>query len=212
MDTDADWKDKWKFDVEGHDALWKLHQVMRGKIKLQWNRSVPFADELFDRWEKAKFLGFGPGASIYDSSLVRGNVKVGEGTWVGPFTILDGDGGLEIGTYCNISAGVQIYAHDSVKWSLTGGRAKQVFEPTRIGDCCYIGPLSIVSRGVTIGDHCVIGTNSFVNRDIPSFSIAVGTPAKLIGHVELVGENDVRLVYDKGNKKSHDACESSSRT
>lgn len=56
------------------------------------NRSLPFADLLFDRWERAKMLGFGEGTSVYDSAYIFGDVKVGKNTWIGPFTILDGSG------------------------------------------------------------------------------------------------------------------------
>ena len=34
--------------------------------------------------------------------------------------------------------------------------------------------------GASIGKHCVIGANSIVNKDIPDYSIAVGTPARVI--------------------------------
>src|SRR2546423_10331063 len=118
MDTLEAWKDAWKIETEGHRALLDLHRALRHEMKARWNRSVPFADELFDRWERAAFLGFGSGASIYDSSLVLGDVQVGEETWIGPFTVLDGRGGLTIGKYCSISAGVQLYSHDTVKWAL----------------------------------------------------------------------------------------------
>ena len=48
-----------------------------------------------------------------------------------------------------------------------------------IGENSWIGEnVSIV--GAKIGKHCVIGANSFVNKDIPDYSIAVGTPAKVI--------------------------------
>src|ERR1019366_8652869 len=67
------------------------------------NRSLPFADLLFDRWERAKMLGFGEGTSVYDSTHVFGDVQVGKNTWIGPFTILDGSGGLTIGDNCSIS-------------------------------------------------------------------------------------------------------------
>src|SRR5437868_12382421 len=195
MNPPETWKDGWKLRVAGHKALLELHHRLRAEIKERWHRSVPFADELFDRWERAAFLGFGPEASIYDSSLVLGDVQVGEGTWVGPNTMLDGRGGLSIGRYCSISAGVQLYSHDTVKWALTGGKAPEVRQPTRVGDCCYIGPLSIVSRGVIIGEHSVIGAHSFVRDSVPAYSVAVGCPARVIGRVELVGEGDVRLVY-----------------
>jgi len=192
------WKDPWKLEVPGQESLWGLHRSLREEIRKRWGRSVPFADELFDRWERAAFLGFGKESSIYDSSLVLGDVQVGEQTWIGPFTVLDGRGGLSIGRYCNISAGCHLYSHDTVKWALTGGRVPEVLQPTKIGDFCYIGPMSIVTRGVTIGEHCVIGANSFVRLDVPAFSIAVGNPARIVGQVEMFNEADVRLIYDKG--------------
>jgi acetyltransferase-like isoleucine patch superfamily enzyme len=34
--------------------------------------------------------------------------------------------------------------------------------------------------GVTIGEHVVVGANSVVTHDIPSFSVAVGSPARVI--------------------------------
>ena len=88
----------------------------------KWNRCLPLGDYIVDRWEKASSLGFGEGTSVYDSSLVLGDVKVGKNTWIGPFTVLDGTGGLEIGDYCSVSAGVQIYSHDTVDWAVTRGR------------------------------------------------------------------------------------------
>ncbi len=194
------WKDIWKLHVPGHGPLWSLHQQLRKEVKNRWNRAVPFADELFDRWERAAFLGFGKGASIYDSSLVIGDVVVGEETWIGPFTVLDGRGGLRIGRFCSISSGTQLYSHDTVKWALTGGKAKEVRQPTQIGDCCYIGPMSVVSGGVTVGDHSVVGASSFVKENVPPFSIVAGIPARVIGHVELIGDADARLVYNRAEK------------
>lgn len=194
------WKDTWKLEAEGHRALLDLHRALRGEMKARWNRGVPFADELFDRWEQAAFLGFGEGASIYNSSLVLGDVQAGKGTWIGPFTVLDGRGGLTIGRYCSISAGVQLYSHNTIKWALTGGKAAEERRPTSVGDCCYVGPMTIVSAGVSIGEHCVIGANSFVRKDVPPFCIAVGSPARVIGRVEMVGEADVRFVYNEDNE------------
>ena len=91
----------------------EIFKDLREARMRQWKRVLPMGDEISDRWEKAKYLGFGEGTSIYDSSLVIGDVKVGKNTWIGPFTILDGSGGLEIGDYCSIAAGVQIYSHET---------------------------------------------------------------------------------------------------
>lgn len=146
----------------------------------QWNRSLPFGDYIADRWSKAKSLGFGEGSSIYDSSLVLGNVKVGQNTWIGPFTVLDGSGGLEIGDNCSISAGVQIYSHDTVMWATSAGVEQIEYGSVKIGNDCYLGPNVVISKGITIGNQCVIGANSFVNRNIPSGLRAWGNPAKII--------------------------------
>ncbi len=154
------------------------------EVASRWKRALPFGDYVVDRWEKAKLLGFGEGSSIYDSSLVLGDVSVGRNTWIGPFTVLDGSGGLEIGDFCSISAGVQIYTHDSVKWALTSGTAGFETSPTRIGSNCYLGPNTVVARGVTIGDRCVIGANSLVLHDIPPGSKAYGTPCRVVASTD----------------------------
>ncbi|NLX02782.1 MAG: acyltransferase [Syntrophomonadaceae bacterium] len=175
-------------------SFWREMQVL---INKKWHRTLPFGDYIVDRWEKARLLGFGEGTSIYDSALVFGDVRVGKYTWIGPGTILDGSGGLEIGDYCSISAGVQIYSHDTVKWALSGGKAEKETASTRIGSRCYIGPGTIISKGVTIGDCCVIGANSLVLHDIPSLSKAYGTPSKIVGTVDMSVDDLHRRKDDK---------------
>jgi len=159
----------------------QLLTELRDRTKARWNRVLPVGDYLSDRWEKARYLGFGEGTSIYDSSLVMGNVRVGRHTWVGPFTVLDGSGGLEIGDFCSISAGVQIYSHHTVRWAISGGRVAPEQNATKVGSRCYLGPNTVVAKGVTIGDGCVIGAGSLVLRDIPAGSKAFGTPCRVVG-------------------------------
>ena len=52
--------------------------------------------------------------------------------------------------------------------------------PVTIGEDCWIGGGAILCPGVTVGDRCIIGAGSVVTKDIPSDSIAVGNPAKVI--------------------------------
>ena len=163
------------------DQLKAFWVARREEVDSRFRRTLPFGDYVVDRWEKARALGFGQGASIYDSALVIGDVCVGERTWVGPGVVLDGSGGLSIGAFCSISAGVQIYSHDSVNWATSGGQAQVEHAPTRIGERCYIGPNSIVGKGVTIGDGCVIGAGSVVLSDIPAGARAAGAPARVTG-------------------------------
>lgn len=156
--------------------------LRRGEVRDKFDRTLPFGDYVSDRWEKAKSLGFGEGASIYDTAHVYGDVTAGKNTWIGPFVILDGSGGgLAIGDNCTIAAGVQIYTHDTVAWATSGGTMPYEHAPTRIGSNCYIGPNTVVAKGVTIGEGAVIGANSLVLKDVPQGARAFGTPARVQG-------------------------------
>ena len=182
-------------DIELIKEIRRLYKSLTERMKQKWNRDLPLEELLFDRWERAKQLMFGDGTSVYHNSYVYGDVKVGKHTWIGPFTLLDGTGGLKIGDYCNISSGVQIFTHDTVKWALSGGKAEYERAEVKIGNCCYIGPLSIITKGVKVGDFSLIGANSLVNKDIPKNSIVFGIPAKVVGKVEISEEGDVKPIY-----------------
>ncbi len=166
------------------------------RLRAEFQRSLPFQDAIFDRWDRASRLGFGPEASIYNSATVFGEVSVGRATWIGPNTMLDGSGGgIEIGTHCSIASGVHIYTHDTVLWSLSGGKCKQRQAPVIIGDCVYIGSQSVIAAGVSISSRCVVAANSFVNRDVPEAMIVGGSPARRIGRVVGNGEH-VSMIFD----------------
>lgn len=178
-------------------SLQALYFGLRNEMRDKWRRDLPFEELLFDRWERAQSLGFGDGASIYHNSYVYGDVKVGEGTWIGPYTLLDGSAGLSIGRYCSISAGVHIYTHDTVKWAVSGGKAEAEQAPVSIGDCCYVGAQTVIAKGVSIGDHSVIGANSFVNRSLPPLTIAIGAPCRAVGRVLVNEFGEVTLDFDE---------------
>lgn len=59
-------------------------------------------------------------------------------------------------------------------------RGLEYARPITVGNNVWIGAQVCVLPGVTIGDNCVIGAGSVVNRDIPSNSLAVGNPCRVI--------------------------------
>ena len=60
---------------------------------------------------------------------------------------------------------------------LSGG--KQPGAP-HLGNCVYVGLNSTILGGIEIGDHVMIAPNTFVNQDIPSHSVVIGNPCKII--------------------------------
>jgi acetyltransferase-like isoleucine patch superfamily enzyme len=175
-------------------ALMELRAANEARLRRDWNRSLPFADGLFDRWERARALGFGEGASVYDSAVLIGDISVGRETWVGPNVLLDGSGGgIEIGSTCSISSGVHVYTHDTVKWALSGGKLPKRTAPVRIASCCYVGPHAVIVAGVTVGRNSVVGALSYVEADVPEFTFVAGAPARPKGRVVLSGD-DVEIV------------------
>ena len=156
-------------------------------------RYLPREEMETDKWALARSLGFGEDSCAHHSSYIYGDVKIGSHVWVGPFTILDASGGLEIGDFTMICAGAQVYSHDSVRWALSSGKQGWEHGSVRIGHHCYIGAGAIVTRGVTIGDYCVVGAGSVVNRDLPAFSLAAGSPCKVIGRVVVEPDGGVRF-------------------
>lgn len=178
-----------------YEAILGVHKTLDDAFLKNLDRSLPLADTLLDRWDRAKKLGFGKGTSIYDSSVVLGKVNVGANCWIGPFSILDGSGGLELGDFCTVAAGVQIYTHDNVKQTLSSGKFPIERTPVQIGSNVYIAPNAVIVKGIKIGNFTVIGANSLVNKDIPSHSIAIGQPAKVVGKIEFGIEGEIVFNY-----------------
>jgi acetyltransferase-like isoleucine patch superfamily enzyme len=168
------------------DELKAAVRELQDEKMRQYSRRVSVGDLLTDRHENARLYGWGDGTTCYDNVLVIGDVKVGANTWIGPNVILDGSGGgLEIGDYCSIDAGSQIYTHDTVMWAISGGKQPAEKAPTKIGSAVFIGPNSIITKGVTIGDRVIVGALSLVNKDIPSGMKAFGQPARIIGKIDV---------------------------
>lgn len=115
---------------------------------------------------------------------IIGDPEIGENCWIGAFTVLDGSGGLTIGRGCDISCGVQVYTHSTVRRVIADRKADEEPErrPTRIGNHCHLGANAVVLMGAQIGDHCVIGAGALVREDTvaPDWSVLVGVPARVM--------------------------------
>jgi acetyltransferase-like isoleucine patch superfamily enzyme len=114
---------------------------------------------------------------------IIGAPEVGEGTWIGAFTLIDGRGGLTIGRGCDISSGAHVLTHSSAWRCVTERAYDQVDErPTVIEDHVFVGENATVLMGVRIGHHSIVAAGSVVTEDtvVPPYSLVAGTPARVI--------------------------------
>jgi acetyltransferase-like isoleucine patch superfamily enzyme len=187
---------------ELHENLIELYRSLRITNKSKFNRMNPFFEDLFSWHERSEFwMGRKNNVTIYNSSLLIGDVQIGESSWIGPNSTLDGTGTISIGSFCSISTGAQLITHDTVKWALSSGMVSRETGPIRVGNCCFIGTYAVITKNVNIGNHCVVAAGSVVTKDVPDFTIVAGTPARKIGNVVLSHDGTVSLNY-----LTHEEC------
>ena len=113
--------------------------------------------------------------------------EIGEGTWIGAFTIIDGIGGLKIGKYCDISCGVHIITHSTVRRCVTERKYEKLDKSrTIIEDYVFIGENATILKGVGIGNHSIIAAGTVVKEGmiIPPYSLVAGVPGKLVRNIK----------------------------
>ena len=176
--------------------LSQLKDELNQFTKQQYNRQNPFYENLIDWQEKGLEISGNRGTTVYESSTIIGDVKIGDGCWIGPFTMVDGSGGLTIGRCVTISSGAMIYSHDTLKYTLSDGKVPYEHKSVVIEDNCFIGTQAIILKGSHIGAHSLVAANSVVSGNIPPYSIVGGSPAKVIGEV-VITDDDVKLIYHK---------------
>ncbi len=111
-----------------------------------------------------------------------GYINIGRGSYIGTGTTLFGHRGLEIGEDCLLAQNITLtpYSHiyddpERIIYS-QGGHCEKV----TIGNDCYLGMGVCVMYSGNIGEGSVIGAGSTVVKPIPPYSIAVGSPARVI--------------------------------
>ncbi|REC48967.1 serine acetyltransferase [Chryseobacterium pennipullorum] len=96
--------------------------------------------------------------------------QIGEGFYLGHWGSLVINPKTIIGKNCNIAQGVTIGQQN---------RGKNEGSPV-IGDEVWIGTNAVIVGAVTIGNNVLVVPNSYVNFDVPSDSVVLGNPAKII--------------------------------
>jgi len=94
---------------------------------------------------------------------------------------------ISIGSNVHLAAGVSLITHDISHIMLNRLGSRRFTEKVgciEIGDNVFVGSGTKILYDVRIGSNVIIGAGSIVTKDIPDNSVAVGTPAKVIGSFE----------------------------
>lgn len=121
---------------------------------------LPFVSAVHPSAQIAKGAIIGDGTVVMAGSIVGSDSVIGRHNVMYPLTSLDHDSAT--GDFVSFAPK-----------SATGGGVK-------IGSCTAIAVGATVAHAISIGDHVVIGAGATVLSDIPSFTVAYGTPARVI--------------------------------
>ncbi|KAF2972784.1 hypothetical protein GQX73_g820 [Xylaria multiplex] len=129
------------------------------------------------------------------------NIKIGD-NFYSNFNLVILDCGLvtignrvQFGPFVSIFAATRCVIKHAVPGLLASCESYEFFDQSRrdaiefakpvvIGDDCWIGGNTTIMPGVVIGKGCTIGASSVVTKDIPDFSVAVGSPARVVRRKE----------------------------
>ena len=98
------------------------------------------------------------------------------------FTVLD-EAPVTIGDDCFVGPNVSIYTACHSTDPIERNTRREWAKPVNIGKNVWIGGSVTILPGVSIGDNTTIGAGSVVVNDIPSNTVAVGNPCKVIKHL-----------------------------
>lgn len=167
----------------------RLRRTYRN-VRYRYKPAMTFwlANHLFMNWMPYRIrhaflrrfcnVRIGPDSSICSGCFVTGyGIQIGSNTVINRYCYLDGRVPLKIGNNVNVShyTLIQTLTHDAQNPDFVC-----IEGPVVIGDHAWIGARAIIMPGVTIGEGAVVAAGAVVTRDVASYTIVGGNPARLI--------------------------------
>ena len=168
------------------------HVRLRNKGYISTGRAVVIEDYAEIQGLSSRGIVLGNRVSIGSFAMIRPSgyysghigegLTVGDRSTIGPFCYLGCSGHITIGRNVMIGPRVSFYAenHRFADVSVPMQRQGVSRQPIVIGDDCWIASHSVILAGVTVGHGSIVAAGSVVTRDVPSFSVVGGAPARII--------------------------------
>lgn len=130
------------------------------------------------------FSSFGKGSQIFGRITVTRpeNIKIGKHSTLNDGVYLGGPGGIEVGNNVHISPHVIINSGSLNTHNFQ--RKEHIGKKVIIKDHAWIASGAIINPGVTIGESAIVASGATVTKDVQSFTVVAGTPAKPIKKVQ----------------------------
>lgn len=165
-------------------ARWRIVQARLSGVELGANCTIGPRCELAlaSTASRAGHISLGERSRISPGVLVHpygGSVSIGADVFLGPYVIIYGHGGVQIGDASLIAMHCRILSSNHALPPVGVEIRSQADEkrPTFIGRDVWLGAGVTVLGGVRIGDGCVVGAGSVVTKDLPAGAICHGIPA-----------------------------------
>jgi acetyltransferase-like isoleucine patch superfamily enzyme len=143
----------------------------------------------------AKYISIGKKVHVNEGSWMLSHkisekdpvIKIGSGSYIGRFVHIVSVNKIDIGDNALIAD--KVYISDNAhNYKDINAIIKDQdildYGPVVIGENTWLGE-NVCVMGASVGKHCVVGANAVVTKDIPNYSIAVGSPAKVIKQYNL---------------------------
>jgi len=169
--------------------------ITRLEVILYWKSSIRIIRRpCYVRGRKHISLGNGFTSGVgmrFDAFPVHGHLclEIGDNVQINDYVHIGAVNSVKIGNNVLIASKVFISDHNHGFYGLNGRHDSPLsipkdrelsFSTVTIEDNVWLGEFVVVLPGVTIGRGSIIGSMSVVSKSIPAFSIAVGSPAKVI--------------------------------
>ena len=106
----------------------------------------------------------------------RANIEIGWHAQIGKGLVIVHGGCIAINNEVKMGDNCTLYHGVTIGMEFRG---KRQGNPT-IGNKVWVGPNATIVGDVTVGDDVLIAPNTFVNFDVPSHSIVLGNPGKIM--------------------------------